>query len=113
MSLYQELPDYEEYLTKITLPASTKSKDDSGISDGKGGHISKSDMHQNIIKVMKLEVKLMKTVALVQHLLKVVVLIKKDIAMAGKTLRKEMKIAKQLIFQQMMMIQQHQKQPKQ
>ena len=44
LSLYQELPDYEEYLTKITLPASTKSKDDSGISDGKGGHISKSDM---------------------------------------------------------------------
>ena len=31
-------------MTKITLPASTKSKDDSGISDGKGGHISKSDM---------------------------------------------------------------------
>ena len=44
LSLYQELPDYEEYLAKITLPASTKSKDDSGISDGKGGHISKSDM---------------------------------------------------------------------
>lgn len=44
LCLYQELPDYEEYLTKITLPASTKSKDDSGISDGKGGHISKSDM---------------------------------------------------------------------
>ena len=44
LSLYQELPDYEEYLTKITLSPSTKSKDDSGISDGKGGHISKTDM---------------------------------------------------------------------
>ncbi len=43
LSLYQELPDYEEYL-KSLMPPSTKSKDDSGISDGKGGHISKSDM---------------------------------------------------------------------
>ena len=43
LSLYQELPDYEEYL-KSLMPPSTKSKDDSGISDGKGGHLSKSDM---------------------------------------------------------------------
>lgn len=45
LSLYKELPDYEETLNSMFLKGgASKSKDDSGVSDGKGGVISKSDM---------------------------------------------------------------------
>ena len=44
LSLYQEMPDIVETMSESVLPPGEKSKDDSGISDGQIGNLSKSDM---------------------------------------------------------------------
>lgn len=44
LSLYNELPNYEEFLNSMFLVDAPKHPNDSGISNGKGGNIDQSDL---------------------------------------------------------------------